>query len=41
MADPTKQPYAAPRVVDYGALSSLTLGDSGTKGDGATMKAKT
>jgi hypothetical protein len=41
MVEPTKQPYAAPRIVDYGALSSLTLGDSGAMGDGAGMtKAK-
>jgi hypothetical protein len=29
------RPYSAPRLVDYGPLSSLTRGDSGSKADDA------
>ena len=35
---PPKQPYHAPRLIDYGTVSELTQGAAGTRTDGHPVK---
>ena len=37
-SSPAKQPYVPPQLVDYGTVSELTQGATGTRTDGHPVK---